>query len=277
MPLPPAPRRETPWSASPAARIDTLTRDELQGVIAHEFSHILNGDMRLNIRLIGIVNGILLIAMIGYILMRTGGVERIFPTSSDKKGGNPLPLLGLLLYVIGYIGVFFGNLIKSAVSRQREFLADASAVQFTRIPGGIAGALKKIGGLAERLASLQTPHAEEASHMFFGNGVAQAVLQLAGHAPAAGRAHPPHRAGLRRQVSGDAAGCPHRGRTARLANAGPPTRGARRRPQRSSGRGGRFRAGRRWRRWPASASRRRSTWTMPKNCSAHCRRSYRNG
>ena len=88
--------------------IDTLKRDELQGVIAHEFSHILNGDMRLNIRLIGILNGILLIAMIGFVLMRTGGMRSNF-SSDDKKGGNPLPLLGILLYVIGYIGIFFGN------------------------------------------------------------------------------------------------------------------------------------------------------------------------
>ncbi len=164
--------------------IDTLNRDELQGVIAHEFSHILNGDMRLNIRLIAILNGILLIAMIGYILMRTGGGSSNISTSSGaKKGGNPLPLLGLLLYVIGYIGIFFGNLIKSAVSRQREFLADASAVQFTRLPEGIAGALKKIGGLL--LGSrLQTAQAAEASHMFFGNGLTAPFLQLlATHPP----------------------------------------------------------------------------------------------
>ena len=88
----------------------------------------------------------------------------------DRKGFNPLPLIGLALYVIGYVGVFFGNLIKAAVSRQREFLADASAVQFTRNPEGIAGALKKIGALAEG-SRIQDPHAEEASHMFFGEAV----------------------------------------------------------------------------------------------------------
>ncbi len=89
----------------------------------------------------------------------------------DRKGFNPLPLIGLALYVIGYVGVFFGNVIKAAVSRQREFLADASAVQFTRNPDGIAGALKKIGALAEG-SRIEDAHAEEASHMFFGEAVA---------------------------------------------------------------------------------------------------------
>ncbi len=103
--------------------------------------------------------------------------------SDNKKGGNPLPLLGLLLYIIGYVGVFFGHLIKSAVSRQREFLADASAVQFTRLPDGIAGALKKIGGLVHG-SKLTTARAEEASHMFFGNGLRRLFLQLlATHPP----------------------------------------------------------------------------------------------
>jgi Zn-dependent protease with chaperone function len=165
--------------------IETLKRDELQGVIAHEFSHILNGDMRLNLRLIGILNGILLIAMTGYLLMRSTAYVSASSRSSgdDKKGGNPLPLLGLCLLIIGYIGVFFGKLIKSAVSRQREFLADASAVQFTRYPDGIAGALKKIGGF-QYGSRLRTPNAEEASHLFFGNGLAMPFLQLlATHPP----------------------------------------------------------------------------------------------
>jgi Zn-dependent protease with chaperone function len=152
--------------------IETLNRDELQGVIAHEFSHILNGDMRLNIRLIGILNGILVLAMIGYFLMRT-----VSSSSDSRRGANPLPFLGLCLYIVGYVGIFFGHLIKSAVSRQREFLADASAVQFTRLPQGIEGALKKIGGLI-RGSRLETPKAEDASHMFFGNGLRTPWLQL---------------------------------------------------------------------------------------------------
>jgi Zn-dependent protease with chaperone function len=135
-----------------------LTRDELQGVIAHEFSHILNGDMRLNMRLIGILFGILCLTVIGRVLLRTRGRK------------NPLPIVGLVLIVMGWIGFFFGRLIKSAVSRQREFLADAAAVQFTRNPDGLAGALKKIGGLAWG-SRVDAESAEEASHLFFGNAI----------------------------------------------------------------------------------------------------------
>ena len=146
--------------------LQILSRDELQGVIAHEFSHILNGDMRLNIRLIGVLNGILVIAMIGYVILR--GSSR---SSSNRKGGAAAILaFGAALLAIGYVGVFFGKLIKSAVSRQREFLADASAVQFTRDPDGIAGALKKIGGLAHG-SLIQSPKAEEMSHLFFSDGM----------------------------------------------------------------------------------------------------------
>jgi len=149
-----------------------LSRDELQGVIGHEFSHILNGDMRLNLRLMGIIFGILCLAIIGRVLLQTarGG--------GRGRGQNPLPLLGLVLLLIGYIGVFFGRLIQAAVSRQREFLADASSVQFTRNPGGITGALKKIGGLGENGSRLSHAHAEELSHMFFGNGVSEPFIGL---------------------------------------------------------------------------------------------------
>ena len=142
-----------------------LSRDELQGVIAHEFSHMLNGDMRLNLRLMSIVFGILVLTIVGRILLRTRGRK------------NPLPLLGLALLLIGWTGVVFGRLIQAAVSRQREFLADAAAVQFTRNPDGLAGALKKIGGLAIG-SKLKSPHATEASHMFFGNGVKKSFLNL---------------------------------------------------------------------------------------------------
>src|SRR5690606_17610373 len=115
-------------------------REELQGVIAHEFSHIHFGDMRLNLRLVGILHGILLIGLIGSHLLRSGRYH-----GGRRNRGGQLGA-GLVLVVLGYIGVFFGNIIKAAVSRQREFLADASAVQFTRNPSGIANALKKIGG-----------------------------------------------------------------------------------------------------------------------------------
>ncbi len=147
-----------------------LSRDELQGVIGHEFSHILNGDMRLNLRLIGIIFGILCLTVIGRILLQTArGGDR------DK---NPLPIVGIVLLIIGFIGVFFGRLIQAAVSRQREFLADASSVQFTRNPGGITGALKKIGGLGAMGSRLGHAHAEELSHMYFGNGISEAFIGL---------------------------------------------------------------------------------------------------
>lgn len=164
--------------------IENLSRDELQGVMAHEFSHILNGDMRLSTRLIGVLHGILMLAIIGRILLRASiysGESR----SSRRESGGALPLLalGLGLLIIGSIGVFFGKLIKAAVSRQREFLADASAVQFTRNPDGIAGALKKIGGIAMQ-GRLESPRAEEASHMFFANGLPSSISSLlATHPP----------------------------------------------------------------------------------------------
>ena len=162
--------------------IQMLSRDELQGVIGHEFSHILNGDMRLNLRLIGIVHGILCLAILGRVLLRSGW-NSSSSSSRSRKGGNPLPLLGIALLVIGWIGVFFGRLIKSAVSRQREFLADAAAVQFTRNPGGLSSALKKIGGYVHS-SRLMTPQAEEASHLYFGNGMGEAWFELmATHPP----------------------------------------------------------------------------------------------
>lgn len=140
-----------------------LSREELQGVIAHEFSHILHGDMRLNIRLIGILHGILLIGLIGYYILRSTGRSR-------SKDSGAIVGLGIGLLVIGYTGTFFGNLIKASVSRQREFLADASAVQFTRNPAGISGALKKIGGY-DHGSELEAADAPSMSHAYFSSGV----------------------------------------------------------------------------------------------------------
>ena len=159
--------------------IRLLTRDELQGVVGHEFSHILNGDMRLNIRLMGLVFGIVCIASVGRMLLYLRG--------GNNRDRNALPVLGLVLLAVGGIGVVFGRLIQASVSRQREFLADASSVQFTRNPGGIAGALKKIG--AYSLGSrLEAPQAGQVSHMFFGNGVGESFLGLfATHPPIAER------------------------------------------------------------------------------------------
>ena len=150
-----------------------LTRDELQGVIGHEFSHILNGDMKLNLRLIGILFGIFCIATIGRIMLQM--------RSSNSRDKNPLPLVGLLLLVIGSLGVFFGRLIQAAISRQREFLADASSVQFTRNPGGLSGALQKVGGYG---SSVLSPHAPDAGHLFFGSVIGSSFFDLmATHPP----------------------------------------------------------------------------------------------
>lgn len=153
-----------------------LTRDELQGVVAHEFSHILNGDMRLNIRLMGLLFGILFLALMGELILRFG--VRGGLNSGRKEGaGAALIMLaaGLGLLIIGYLGSFFGNLIKASVSRQREFLADASAVQFTRNPDGLAGALIKIGGLGSG-STIRSPMARDASHLFFGSAFRSSAL-----------------------------------------------------------------------------------------------------
>ena len=154
--------------------LDKLTRDELQGVIGHEFSHVLNGDMRLNIRLMGVVFGILVIATIGRKVAELSGRSR----SRDSAG---VVMFGLALFAIGYIGVVLARLIKASISRQREFLADASAVQFTRQTVGIAGALKKIGGLAQG-SKLANTNTEEVAHMLFGDGVGYSAL-FATHPP----------------------------------------------------------------------------------------------
>lgn len=168
--------------------LEQLNRDELQGVIAHEFSHIFNGDMRLNIRLIGILNGILLIHITGMLLMRStffmGGGRRSSRNSNDGgKSTIVILLLGIALILIGYIGMMFGRMIQAAVSRQREYLADAAAVQYTRNPDGIAGALEKIGRM-KKGAEIKDGHAMEFSHMFFANSFHTALDKLfATHPP----------------------------------------------------------------------------------------------
>jgi Zn-dependent protease with chaperone function len=147
--------------------LEKLNRDELQGVVAHEFSHILNGDMRLNVRITAIVFGILVIGLLGRGLLQSIGRVR-----GGKNSGGAIAailVIGVALIIIGYFGYFFGRIIQAAVSRQREFLADASAVQFTRNPGGISGALKKIGGYALG-SNMQTGKVEQLSHFFFAQG-----------------------------------------------------------------------------------------------------------
>ena len=149
--------------------LEKLTRDELQGVIGHEFSHILNGDMRLNLRLTSLIFGILVIGLAGRGILWSLRGARVNSSRDDKNSGGILVAIGAVglgLLIIGYVGYFFGRLIQAAVSRQREFLADASAVQFTRNPTGLGGALKKIGGLALG-SSLQTSKSAAIGHFFF--------------------------------------------------------------------------------------------------------------
>lgn len=149
--------------------LDSFTRDELQGVIAHEFSHVLNGDMRLNTRLIGVLFGITCIAHLGHLVLdNTHYTSRASRSSSDSdKGFAVIMLIAIVCLVLGWVGTLFGSMIKAAISRQREFLADASAVQFTRNDQGISGALKKIGGHASG-SSLKAKASNQMSHMMFG-------------------------------------------------------------------------------------------------------------
>ncbi len=147
--------------------IEMLDRDELQGVIGHEFSHILNGDMRLNIRLMGVLFGIMSLGLMGRMVFRNIRVAGF--SSKRNKGAPVVMIIGLGLIILGAIGVFFARIIKSGVSRQREFLADASAVQFTRQSEGLANALKKIGGY-DLGSRIQSADPEQVSHMLFGSG-----------------------------------------------------------------------------------------------------------
>jgi len=157
--------------------LQALNRDELQGVIGHEYSHIVNGDIGLNIRMVGVLSGIVFVGSAGGFLLRSAGRSG----GRRSSGAAQLALVGLALLVIGYVGLLFARLIKAAVSRQREFLADASSVQFTRNPQGIAGALDRI-----RASSAGTlvanRYAEDLSHMFFGQAISLAHL-FATHPP----------------------------------------------------------------------------------------------
>ena len=163
--------------------LERLSRDELQGVIAHEFSHILNGDMRLNIRLMGVLFGILALGLIGRTVLRSARIGGLRVGRSGKSGGHAGVLAaGAVLLIVGYVGVFFGRIIKADISRQREFLADASAVQFTRDTQGLAGALKKIGGYTPA-SYLAEADAEEVSHMLFALGASSLRSVFATHPP----------------------------------------------------------------------------------------------
>ena len=142
--------------------LERLNRDQLQGVIGHEFSHILNGDMRLNVQLMGWVFGLFVVALIGRLILNF--------SPRNRRGNNGILALGLAVMVLGYVGLFLGRLMQAAVSRQRERLADASGVQFTRNPQGLKDALVKIAAVPDG-SVLTTPHAEQAAHMFFAEGL----------------------------------------------------------------------------------------------------------
>ncbi len=199
--------------------LEQLNRDELQGVIGHEFSHILNGDMRINVRMMGVLFGITCIGSIGRFLMRAASESR---SSSRGTGGAQFGVaaLGLGLMLIGAIGVFFARIIKAAVSRQREFLADASSVQFTRNPDGLAGALDRISatGAGTLVASR---YAEELSHMFFGQSVKMFFSSLMD-------THPPLDERIRRVRPGFPRGSYRARREKEDGKAGRPTSGAER-------------------------------------------------
>jgi Zn-dependent protease with chaperone function len=162
--------------------LDTLNRDELQAVVGHEFSHLLNGDMRLNLRLIGVLHGILILYLIGRIILEMFGRGRVRRRDGKDNGAGAILLFGLALVVLGSLGLFFGRLIKAAVSRQREYLADASSVQFTRNPSAMANALKKIGASYGH-ARITNAHAEEVSHLFIGQAFVSWLGWYATHPP----------------------------------------------------------------------------------------------
>jgi Zn-dependent protease with chaperone function len=165
--------------------LELLNRAELQGVIAHEFSHILNGDMRLNIRMMGVLFGIMVLGIIGRMILR-GSHHTGLSFGRRGKSAGGIMMIGLGLTILGWAGVLMARLIKAAISRQREFLADASAVQFTRQNDGIANALKKIGGY-EQHSYLQAADPEEVSHMLFAGGVASFASLFSTHPPIAKR------------------------------------------------------------------------------------------
>lgn len=141
--------------------LEKFNRDELQAVIAHEFSHIFNGDMRININLMALLFGIIAISHFGRSI-----IESRYYSRDRNSDASKIIIVGLVLMIIGYIGVFFGKIIKALISRQREYLADASSVQFTRNPKAIANALKKIGADFEH-QEIKSAKAEEYSHAFF--------------------------------------------------------------------------------------------------------------
>ena len=166
--------------------LESLSREELQSVVGHEFSHILNGDMRLNLRLLGSVFGLVCIAVVGRFLLRAATDSR-YRSRNGRDDGRAILLmilLGSLLWLVGQLGVLFGRILQSMISRQREFLADASSVQFTRNPAGMSSALQTIGA-ASRRGRLSSARASEVSHMLF--AAPSAEMLFASHPPLVAR------------------------------------------------------------------------------------------
>lgn len=160
-----------------AGALNRLNRDELQGVIGHEFSHILNGDMRINVRAMGLLAGLLVLGLVGLRILQFGGAGR------RSRDGGAILLFGVAALVLGFVGQFFAGLIKAAMSRQREWLADASAVQFTRQTTGLAGALKKIAGVPDGSVLADTHSERQINHMLFGEGGRTLTQLWATHPP----------------------------------------------------------------------------------------------
>ncbi|HIV03760.1 MAG TPA: M48 family metalloprotease [Candidatus Spyradosoma merdigallinarum] len=150
--------------------LDKLSRDELQAVVGHEFSHILNGDMQLNIRLVGWIFGLIVISLLGQILLRAGAFSPRTRSRDGKNAAALVLLIGVGLLAIGFISQIFAQIIQAAISRHRERLADASATQFTRNPKALANALSRIGGDAAG-SRISSPRAGEFAHLFFASGV----------------------------------------------------------------------------------------------------------
>ena len=162
-----------------------LSRDEMQGVVAHEFSHIFNGDMRLNLTATALLHGLSLFWNVGRTLIESGMPPRPEPDGSNApvdKGNVLLVIAGGALMTAGSPGYIFGRIIRATLSQEREILADAAAVQFTRNPAGLAGALKKIGGLSEA-GTIRSVYAGVLNHFFFARAESAASGMLASHPP----------------------------------------------------------------------------------------------
>lgn len=166
--------------------LERLKRDELQGVVAHEFSHILNGDMRLNARLMGYVFGLVAVSMVGRFLLRGGAYGGGRVSTGGRRGGGrgagALLAAGVAMMVLGSLGVLAGRILQAALSRRREELADASAVQFTRNPAGLANALKRIAA-SPLSTTVRAVRREEIGHMLFASGRRSLAGLMATHPP----------------------------------------------------------------------------------------------